>query len=199
VNCDGRRRSLRPRRRGHLASGWVARSEVVLRLVGAADDLGPVLVLSGELTEWARGRTLADYGIELEFESDQALFRDLEVMRESRARLYVAEIGAEPVGMGGLRPLVADEAEIKRMYVRPSARGLGVGRAILQRLVDDARALGYKTIRLDSAPFMHEAHALYGSFGFVPSSPHEGWEFEGVPALRDVPVVFMSLDLGPDY
>jgi hypothetical protein len=42
-------------------------------------------------------------------------------MRESRARLYIAEIGAEPVGMGGLRPLVADEAEIKRMYVRPSA------------------------------------------------------------------------------
>ena len=190
---------MQPLRRGHLAFGVVARSEVVLRLVEAADDLGPVLVLSGELTEWARGRTLADYGIELEFESDQALFRDLEVMRESRARLYVAEIGGEPVGMGGLRPLVADEAEIKRMYVRPSARGLGVGRAILQRLVDDARALGYKTIRLDSAPFMHEAHALYGSFGFVPSSPHAGWEFEGVPALRDVPVVFMSLDLGPDY
>ena len=185
-------------RRSLSISGVVARTEVVLRLVEAADDLGPVLVLSGELTEWARGRTLADYGIELEFESDQALFRDLEVMRESRARLYVAEIEGEPVGMGGLRPLVADEAEIKRMYVRPSARGLGVGRAILQRLVDDARALGYKTIRLDSAPFMHEAHALYGSFGFVPSSPHAGWEFEGVPALRDVPVVFMSLDLDRD-
>ena len=92
-------------RRSLSISGVVARSEVVLRLVEAADSLGPVVVLSGELTEWARGRTLADYGIELEFESDQALFRDLEVMRESRARLYVAEIGGEPVGMGGLRPL----------------------------------------------------------------------------------------------
>jgi GNAT superfamily N-acetyltransferase len=169
--------------------------EVVLRLVEAADDLGPVLVLSGELTEWARRRTLEDYGIDLEFESEQALFRDLEVMRDSRARLYLAEVGGEPVGMGGLRPLAYDDAEIKRMYVRPSARGLGVGRAILQRLVDDARALGYKAIRLDSAPFMHEAHALYRSFGFVSSVPHEGWEFESVPALRDVPVVFMSLDL----
>jgi hypothetical protein len=69
--------------------------------------------------------------------------------------------------------------------------------AILVRLIDDARALGYKTIRLDSAPFMHEAHALYRSYGFVSSSPHEGWEFESVPALLDVPVVFMSLDLGP--
>jgi GNAT superfamily N-acetyltransferase len=170
----------------------------VLRLVEAADDLGPVVLLSGELTEWARRRTRADYGIDLEFESEQALFHDLEVMRESRSRLYLAEIAGEPVGIGGLRPLTADEAEIKRMYVRPSARGLGVGRAILVRLIDDARALGYKTIRLDSAPFMHEAHGLYRSFGFVPSSPHQGWEFESVPALRDVPVVFMSLDLGPD-
>jgi hypothetical protein len=58
-----------------------------------------------------------------------------------------------------------------------------VGRAILQRLIDDARALGYRTIRLDSARFMREAHALYRRFGFVPSSPHK-WEFESMPALR---------------
>jgi GNAT superfamily N-acetyltransferase len=81
-------------------------------------------------------------------------------LREPRARLYLAEIDGEPVGIGGLRPLSGDDAEIKRMYVRPSARGRGVGRAILQRLIDDARALGYRTIRLDSACFMHEAHAL---------------------------------------
>ena len=176
----------------------MARGDVVLRSVPAADDLGPVLLLSGEYTEWARGRTLAEYGIDLEFETEQGLFRDLHSMRGSRARLYIAEIAGEPVGMGGLRPLAADEAEIKRMYVRPSARGQGVGRAILQRLIDDARALRYKTIRLDSAPFMHEAHALYRSFGFTPSGPPETWEFESVPALRDIPVVFMSLDLSAD-
>jgi GNAT superfamily N-acetyltransferase len=95
-------------------------------------------------------------------------------MRELRAWLYLAEIEGEPVGMGALRPLAPDVAEIKRMYVRPSARGLGVGRAILQRLIDDARGLGYKTIHLDSAPFMHEAHALYRSFGFVPTAPTKG-------------------------
>jgi GNAT superfamily N-acetyltransferase len=176
----------------------VARAEVVLRSVQAADELGAVVLLCGEYTAWARGRVLAEYGIELDFENEQDLFRDLDAMRESRARLYVAEIAGEPVGMGGLRPVAADEVEIKRMYVRPPARGLGVGRAILQRLIDDARALGFKTIRLDSAPFMHEAHALYRSFGFVPSAPPEGWEFENVPALRDIPVVFMSLDLGAD-
>jgi GNAT superfamily N-acetyltransferase len=176
----------------------VARADVVLRSVPAADELGPILLLSGEFTEWARGRTLAEYGIDLEFESELDLFRDLDGMRGSRARLYVAEIAGEPVGIGGLRPLVGDEAEIKRMYVRPSARGQGVGRAILQRLIDDARALRYTTIRLDSAPFMHEAHALYRSFGFTPSRPPESWEFESVPALREIPVVFMSLDLSAD-
>jgi hypothetical protein len=48
-----------------LSIRGVARPEVVLRLVEAAVDLGPVVVLSGELTEWARGRTLAEYGVEL--------------------------------------------------------------------------------------------------------------------------------------
>jgi GNAT superfamily N-acetyltransferase len=83
------------------------------------------------------------------------------------------------------------------MFVRHSSRGLGVVRAILQRLIDDARALGYRTIRLDSVRFMHEAHALYRRFGFVPSSPHKGWEFETMPALREI-TVFMRLDLGAD-
>jgi GNAT superfamily N-acetyltransferase len=174
----------------------VARPEVVLRLVQAADELGPVALLSAELTDWARERTLADYGVDLEFESEEGLFRDLDSMRESRARLYLAEIEGEPVGMGALRPLAPDVAEIKRMYVRPSTRGLGVGRAILQQLIDDARGLGYETIHLDSAPFMHEAHALYRSFGFVPTGPHKGWEFESVSGLRDIPVVFMSLNFG---
>ena len=68
-------------------------------MVQAADELGPVALLSAELTEWARERTLADYGVDLEFESEEGLFRDLDSMREY-ARLYLAEIEGEPVGMG---------------------------------------------------------------------------------------------------
>ena len=169
---------------------------VSLRLVRTADELGPVVLLADEFEEWARARVLADYGIDFEFKSERDLFLDLDGLLEPRARLYIAEVEGEPAGIGGLRPLAAHEAEIKRMYVRPSSRGLGLGRAILQRLIDDARALGYRTIRLDSARFMHEAHALYRSFGFMPSSPHE-WEFETVPALRET-AVFMRLDLDVD-
>jgi GNAT superfamily N-acetyltransferase len=169
---------------------------VCLRLVRIAEELGPVVLLAGEFEEWVRARILAEYGIEFEFKSERELFLDLDGLLEPRARLYLAEVGGEPVGIGGLRPLGADEAEIKRMYVRPSSRGLGAGRAIVQRLIDDARALGYRTIRLDSARFMHEAHALYRRFGFAPSSPHS-WEFESTPALLQT-AVFMRLDLGAD-
>jgi GNAT superfamily N-acetyltransferase len=169
---------------------------VGLRLVRTADELSPVVLLAGELEEWIRARILADYGIDFEFKSERDLFLDLDGLLEPRARLYIAEINGEPVGTGGLRPLAAHEAEIKRMYVRPSARGRGVGRAILRRLIDDARTLGYSTIRLDSARFMHEAHALYRRFGFVPSSPHN-WEFEGIPALQET-AVFMRLELDAD-
>ena len=175
----------------------MARPEVTLRLIQTVEDLSPVVLLAGEYAEWIRGRVLADYGIDVEFESERDLFLDLDGLRESRARLYIAEINGEPVGIGGLRPLAAHEAEIKRLYVRPSSRGLGVGRAIIEQLIDDARSLGNTAIHLDSAPFMQEAHALYRRLGFVPSTPHRGWEFESVPPLQEI-TVFMSLDLGAD-
>jgi GNAT superfamily N-acetyltransferase len=57
-------------------------------------------------------------------------------------------------------------AEIKRMYVRPPARGQGIGRAILERLLADAGTIGYQVARLETATFMSEAHALYRSLDF---------------------------------
>jgi GNAT superfamily N-acetyltransferase len=173
----------------------VARPEVVLRLVRAEDELNAAALLAGEFAEWARGRILAEYGIGLELENSQGLLSDLEGLRMPRARLYLAEVAGEPIGVGGLKPLGSDDAEIKRMYVRPSVRGLGVGAAILGRLIDDARALGYRKIHLDTGRFMVEAQSLYRRFGFVPSGPQEGWEFESVPAMHET-AVFMSLDLG---
>ena len=96
---------------------------VCLRLVRTADELGPVVLLAGEFEEWVRARILADCGIDFEFKSERDLFLDLDGLLEQRARLDIAEITGEPVGIGGLRPLAAHEVEIKRMYVRPSSRG----------------------------------------------------------------------------
>jgi ribosomal protein S18 acetylase RimI-like enzyme len=105
----------------------------------------------------------------------------------------VARLGDTPVGVGALKPVDDTTAEIKRMSVRPPAQGLGVGRAILARLVHDARGERYTTIRLETLRFMTTAQALYRSFGFVDVA-----EFDGSEAANTVlgPLtIYMELDL----
>jgi ribosomal protein S18 acetylase RimI-like enzyme len=58
------------------------------------------------------------------------------------------------------------------MYVQPHARGAGAGRRLLQRLLSDARAIGYDVVRLESLRFLASAHALYKSVGFVEIAPY---------------------------
>jgi GNAT superfamily N-acetyltransferase len=89
-----------------------------------------------------------------------------------RGRLLVALDGNAALGSIALRPLPelgADVCELKRMYVRPAARGRGVGRALLERLVAEARAAGYRMIKLDTDTHAIFAAAirLYRAFGFV--------------------------------
>ena len=58
------------------------------------------------------------------------------------------------------------------MYVQPHARGLGAGRAIIERLIEDARVLGYKQLRLESLKALAAAHNLYHSVGFKDIDPY---------------------------
>lgn len=80
------------------------------------------------------------------------------------------------VGMGGLRRLDAQRAEVKRLYLRPAWRGQGLGHRLLAQLIDDARAFGYRQLCLDSAPFMREAQALYRQLGFEDGPCYDGTE-----------------------
>jgi ribosomal protein S18 acetylase RimI-like enzyme len=74
--------------------------------------------------------------------------------------------------MGGLRWSEDGVAELKRVYVRPSGRGRALGEAVVRRLLADARSFGYRTVRLDTTPFMKSAQALYESLGFVDCAPY---------------------------
>jgi drug/metabolite transporter (DMT)-like permease/GNAT superfamily N-acetyltransferase len=72
----------------------------------------------------------------------------------------------EPVGCGGVRGLGEGVGEVKRMYIVPGARGHGLGKRLLGSLEDEARRLGYRKLRLDTAAPLREAQQLYRRAGY---------------------------------
>ena len=87
--------------------------------------------------------------------------------------LLLARGDGEPLGCVGLRPLAAAGAcEMKRLFLAPSARGLGLGRALAEAVVAEARRIGYRELFLDTLPSMASAIALYEQMGFVRIAPY---------------------------
>jgi putative acetyltransferase len=100
-----------------------------------------------------------------------------------RGRLLIARIAGEPAGCVALRPLGAGDAEMKRLYVRPAFRGMGIGRMLAECVLDEARALGYATLKLDTLPAMKEAQRMYEELGFVATDPYNDTPIDGVRFL----------------
>ncbi len=98
------------------------------------------------------------------------------------AFLVARDRTGEAIGCGALRALTDGAAEVKRMYVRPHARGAGVSRALLGALEDEARARGFEVIRLETGIRQPEAMRLYASAGYTEI---EGFgDYAGHPASR---------------
>ena len=87
------------------------------------------------------------------------------LLREAVA-FFVARCDGAPAGCGGLQLYGAEYAEVKRMFVRPSFRRAGIGKAILRHLADYARERGAAALRLETGVYETSAIALYEGFGF---------------------------------
>jgi len=98
--------------------------------------------------------------------------------------LLLATTGGQAVGCAGVRRWEGGAAELKRMYLRPSARGAGAGRRLLQAALEQARQLGYRSIRLDTLPNMQAAISLYRSLGFDDIPAYRENPFEGAIYLE---------------
>ncbi len=97
-------------------------------------------------------------------------------------RLLLAKVVGQPVGCVGLRPFPKEgSCEMKRLYVRPPFRGDKLGRTLADRIVQEARSLGYRSMRLDSHPAsMQAAIKMYRRLGFEEVKPDPLEPIEGL-------------------
>jgi len=142
-----------------------------------------VATARGLFEEYSRG-----VGVDLCFQNFSKELAELPGdYRPPRGALLAALVDGTAAGCIALHAWDADVAEMKRLYVRPTARGSGLGRELTLATIDRARSAGYRRLRLDTLPSMQTAITLYRSLGFTE-----------IPPYRQNPVpgsLFFELDL----
>ena len=127
----------------------------------------------------------ASLGISLDFQNfDEELATLPGDYRPPFGRLLLAQWAGEPAGCAALRRSEGSICEMKRLYTRPKLRRSGIGRALCEAVIQEARRIGYQRMRLDTLPSMEAAKALYLSFGFREILPYRYNPIEGAMFLE---------------
>jgi ribosomal protein S18 acetylase RimI-like enzyme len=156
--------------------------EVVIRPARPGPDIETVRALFDEYA--------AELGVDLSFQGFEAERDGLPgEYVPPRGRLLLAETSGTAAGCVALRPIDAQTAEMKRLYLRPSARGTGLGRRLALAIIAEARGGGYARLRLDTLPSMGAAIGMYRALGFREIAPYR---HNPVPGA-----LFLELALGP--
>jgi GNAT superfamily N-acetyltransferase len=143
--------------------------------------------------QWANKRVNEEFNVN--FDIKRMLEEDmdnLDIFLSPNGRILLCESDNIIAGIGCLKKSKDEYGEIKRMYVLPEFRGKGLGKLIVINLIQSARDIGYKYLRLDSTKFMKEAHSLYRSMGFEDIEPYPESE---IPDEFKPNWVFMQLKL----
>lgn len=155
------------------------------------DDEQVVKDLFWEYLTWANDMNDREFGLRLDIanmlEDDMA---NLGKFMPPDGRLILAQYDGFTAGCVCLKKLKPGIGEVKRLYVKPSFRGKGIGKMMVGTLLEEARKIGYGIIRLDSTRYMVNAHDLYRSFGFQEIAPYSESE---IPNEYHVHWIFMEL------
>jgi GNAT superfamily N-acetyltransferase len=140
--------------------------------------------------EWDEAQRLvreyaASLNVDLSFQNfDRELQHFTTEYAAPNGAFILAEDAGQYVACIGLRQFSEGIGEIKRLYVAPAARGRGLGRLLVERIIADARGIGYGSLLLDTLPFMKEAQSLYVALGFKPTAPYRYNPVAGSAFLR---------------
>jgi putative acetyltransferase len=143
---------------------------------------------------WHRTRHQEDLELIDEYFDQKDFEKELESLpgkySKPNGRLLLALFDSEPAGCVALRKIDDQTCEMKRMFVYTKFHGKGIGRALSEKLINDARLIGYQTIKLDTSFRQIEAQKLYQSIGFKVTKPY----YELPKKLEDW-LVFMEMKL----
>ena len=150
----------------------------------AAGDRGAIEACRRLLVEY-----VSTLGVDLSFQNIEREMAEFPVgyVAPTGCLLLATRNGDElPVGCVGIRALSAGCCELKRLFVSPSMRGSGLGRALTERAMAEASSLEFDAMRLDTLPSMASARALYRAMGFAEIEPYYSTPIEGTAFMEIV-------------